>query len=93
MAFGSLLTRWIKHSREENAANSTEKIAATDFKLVGKRIDQQFNEGGKLITYSGVVVSQVPGFIEWYNVVYDDEPETVFTYKLLDMKNGDLKVL
>ena len=81
-------------SREENAANSPEKIAATNFDLVGKRIDQQFNEGGKLITYSGVVVSQVPGFTEWYNIVYDDEPETVFTYKLLDdMKNGDLKVL
>ena len=81
-------------SREENAVNSPEKIAATNFDLVGKRIDQQFSEGGKLITYSGVVVSQVPGFTEWYNVVYDDEPETVFTYKLLDdMKNGDLKVL
>ena len=54
-------------SHEKNAANSPENIAATDFDLVGKWIDQQFNEGGgKLVTYSGVVVSQVPGFIEWY---------------------------
>ena len=45
-------------SCEENAANSPEKITATDFDLVGERIDQQFNEGGKLIMYSGVVVSQ-----------------------------------
>jgi len=72
-------------------ANSPED---TDFDLVGKRIDQQFNESGKLVTYSGRVVSQVPGFIEWYNIVYDDEPETVYTYKLLDdMKNGDLSLV
>ena len=76
---------------EVNTANSPED---TDFDLVGKRIDQQFNESGKLVTYSRRVVSQVPGFIECYNIVYDDEPETVYTYKLLDdMKNGDLKVL
>jgi len=76
---------------EVNTANSPED---TDFDLVGKRIDQQFNESGKLVTYSGRVVSQVPGFIEWYNIVYDDEPETVYTYKLLDdMKNGDLSLV
>jgi len=37
---------------EVNTANSPED---TDFDLVGKRIDQQFNESGKLVTYSGRV--------------------------------------
>ena len=44
-------------SREENAANSPENIAATNFDLVGKWIDLQFNERGKLVTYSWVVIS------------------------------------
>ena len=72
-------------SREENAADSPAWEHCSHWLWSGRQwIDQQFNEGGKLVTYSGAVVSQVPGFIEWYNVVFDDEPETVFTYKLLD---------
>ena len=39
-----------------------------------------------LTVYNGTVVSQVPGFSEWYNVVYDNEPDTVYTYKLLETK-------
>ena len=45
----------------------------------------------KLQQYKGKVVSQVSGFSEQYNVVYDEEP---YTFKLMDdYKNGDLKVL
>ena len=62
--------------------------------LVGKRIEQRFLQNDMPMTYYGRVISQVPGFPEWYNVVYDDEPETVFTYKLSeDYKNGDMKLI
>lgn len=62
--------------------------------LVGARIDHQFIENEKLVTYTGEVISQVPGFSEWFNVVYDNEPGTVYTYKLMDdLRNGDLRVV
>lgn len=61
--------------------------------LVGKCIDHQFIEDEQLVTYSGKVVSTVPGFPEWFNV-YDNEPDVVYSYKLLeDFKNGDLRIL
>ena len=62
--------------------------------LVGKSIDHQFIEDGQIVQYSGRVVSQVSGFPEWYNVVYDNEPDVVYTYKLMeDFHNGDLKLI
>ena len=63
----------------------------TDVHLVGRRIDHRFTEDEQLVTYSGKVVSTVPGFPEWFNVVYDNEPDVVYSFKLLeDFKNGDL---
>ncbi|XP_006822212.1 spindlin-3-like [Saccoglossus kowalevskii] len=36
---------------------------------------------------------QVPGYGEWFNIVYDDD-QAVYTYKLLDdYRDGDLKIL
>ena len=62
--------------------------------LVGKQIEHRFTENKRLMVYNGTVVSQVPGFSEWYNLVYDNEPEIVYTYKLLeDYHDGDLKVV
>ena len=62
--------------------------------LVDKQIDHVFLEDGKLQHYRGKVVSQVAGFGEWYNVVYDEEPGYVYTFKLMDdYQNGDLKVI
>ena len=61
--------------------------------LVGKHIKHKFSEDGKLITYSGRVISQVPGFSNWFNVVYTREPDVVYTFNLSeDLKNGDLHV-
>ena len=35
----------------------------------------------------------MPGYPDWYNVVYDDDT-SVYTYKLLDdYKNNDLKII
>ena len=69
-------------------------ISDSPIQLVGAHIDHQFTENDQLVTYSGEVISQVPGFSEWFNVVYDNEPGIVYTYKLMDdFKNGDLKLV
>ena len=46
-------------------------------------ICEQFSEGGKLVTYSGVVVSQVPGFIEWYNMMTNLKLYLPTNYKMI----------
>ena len=56
--------------------------------LVGKRIDHTFDNN----TYIGTVISVVPGFPNWYNVHYDDDP-AVYAYNLAeDYRKGDLKI-
>ena len=61
--------------------------------LEGKTIKHLFEVDGKQKTFTGKVISQVPGFPEWYNVVYTKEPDVIYTYKLEDdIQNGDLKV-
>ena len=41
-----------------------------------------------------MIISQVPGFPEWFNLVYDKEPGIVYSYKLSeDLENGDLQIL
>lgn len=63
--------------------------------LADKDIEHKFKEtDGTLKAYKGKVISQVPGFPEWYNVVYTEEPDIVYTFKLADdLRNGDLQVL
>ena len=60
--------------------------------LVGKHIKHKFIEDGQLITYSGRVISQVPGFPNWFNVtvVYTCEPDIIYTMSFNlsnDLKN------
>ena len=82
-------THLTSHSDSCNSSLSSEETI-----LVSKRIDHQFIEDGEVVQYSGRVVSQVSGFKEWYNVVYDNEPDVVYTYKLMeDFLNGDLKLV
>jgi hypothetical protein len=47
--------------------------------LVGKHIKHTFAES----VYHGKVISQVPGFPAWLNVVYDDD-DAVYSYKLVE---------
>lgn len=77
------------HSDHE-AISSTE-----DTDLTGKCILHNFeNSDGVIKPYKGRVISQVPGFSEWYNVVYDEEAGIVYTFKLEeDIQNGDLKII
>ncbi len=67
----------------------------SDSALVGKAIKHRFQESnGKHKFYKGKVISQVPGFPEWFNLVYTNEPGVVYSYKLSeDIENGDLQVL
>ena len=83
------LTQLINATHHDSPFNST-----SDPVLVGKSIDHQFIEDGQVVQYSGRVVSQVSGFPEWYNVVYEKEPDVIYTYKLMeDFYNGDLKLI
>ncbi len=50
--------------------------------LTGKAIEHRFIENGKNKLYKGRVISYVPGFPDWFNVVYNDEPGVVYSYKL-----------
>ena len=61
--------------------------------LVGKRVQHRFvDENEEIVWYGGDVISQVPGFPEWFNITYDDDP-AVYSYQLLkDLESGDLKL-
>ena len=68
--------------------------ATQDSPLVGKVINHRFEENGTEKFYKGKVISQVPGFPQWFNVVYNNEPDIIYSYKLTeDIENGDLQVL
>ena len=76
------------------AHNSPTPNTDITISLVGNSIEHRFVEDEKFVTYSGRIVSQVPGFPDWFNVVYDKEPGIVYTFKLMeDYRNGDLKIL
>ena len=74
---------------------STSQSATTgDPILVGKRIQHRFSENKEIVAYTGTVILQVPGFRDWYNVVYEDEPDIVYTDKLMeDYANGNLSII
>lgn len=64
--------------------------------LVGKRVKHRFSDGN----YTGRVISVVPGFVSFYNIVYDNDvaedgiTKCVYTYKLSDdCKKGDLEII
>ena len=61
--------------------------------LVGKIVNHFFIADGQRIPYTGKVVSQVPGFPQWFNITYDDD-DAVYTYKLIeDYKDGNLEIV
>ena len=89
----SNLIKLIEAARS-TSSDSERMEAPGELLFVGRQIDHVFLVEGKLQRYRGKVVSQVPSFGEWYNVVYDEEPGYVYTFKLMDdYRNGDLKVL
>ena len=58
--------------------------------LVGKYVEHTFADGKK---YKGHVISVVPGFPAWYNILYDGD-EAIYSYKLQqDYRDGDLRIV
>ena len=71
--------------------SSSQSAITSDPILVGKQVQHKFSENKAIVLYTEKVLSQVPGFQDWYNIVYDDEPDTVYGYMLMeDDANGDL---
>ena len=57
--------------------------------LVGKRVLHKFDEG----EWIGKVISVVPGYVEWYNIIYEGQ-DSVYTYRLQeDYSKGDLRIM
>lgn len=62
--------------------------------LVGKRVKHIQVEEGERTPYYGKILSQVPGYPEWFNIIYDDD-DSVYTYHRLDedFERGDIEIL
>ncbi|KAL4217907.1 hypothetical protein ACF0H5_022646 [Mactra antiquata] len=61
--------------------------------IVGQKFSHAFHENEILTWYTGQIVSQVPGFPDWYNVKYSGD-RAIYTYELMiEYKRGDLKLL
>ena len=70
------------------APNTSEQEEHISF-LVGKRIRHKFQDSAEnMHWYPGLVISQVPNFDRWFNVIYDGD-ETVYTFRLLDAVEAD----
>ena len=71
---------------------------APDSYLVGNRVSHQFvvkqqDGSDKHEWFTGKVISQVPGYPDWFNILYDDD-EAIYSYRLLDdMADGCLRIL
>ena len=62
--------------------------------LIGKIVNHYFSsDGGDREVYKGKVISQVPGFPEWFNITYDED-DAVYSYKLVeDYREGNLEII
>ena len=66
--------------------------------LVGKTVKHYMHNeieygGIELVPYTGKVISQVPGFPEWFNIVYKDD-DAVYSYRLVDdYRQNNLEII
>ena len=61
--------------------------------FIGKRIKHYQIKKGMRFPYLGRVISSVPGYPQWFNVIYCYDP-TVYVYKLAeDYADGDLEII
>ena len=62
--------------------------------LSGKTIQHRFTgQEGENTTWIGRVISQVPGFPSWFNVIYEND-ESVYSYRLIDdYKDGNVEII
>ena len=66
-------------ANQQSSGTESDTPTESSVNLVGKHTDHQFTEDEQLVTYSGKVVSTVLGFPEWFNVVYDNEPDVIYS--------------
>ena len=72
------LLKFIEDAWKATPSISSSQSAITgDPILVGKQVQHKFSENKAIVLYTGKVLSQVPRFQDWYNIVYDDEPDSV----------------
>ena len=80
----------LMHSPEQMKPLTALMVPISSHHLTGKNIEHKFDDG---IRYSAKVITQVPGYTAWYNVVYDND-ESVYLYQLrTDLEVGDLNIL
>ena len=62
--------------------------------LIGKTVNHSFaSEGMDKVSYLGRVISQVPGFPDWYNITYEND-DAVYSYRLVDdYREGNLEIV
>ena len=90
----------LKLIRDAFAAPHEETPTSGQPLLVGKRVEhclikkcRKDPSKTKRVPYTGSVISVVPGYTAWYNIVYDGDV-AVYTYKLQeDWSAGDLKLI
>ena len=82
-------------SAAEQCEEATQSYDNSEFaSLEGSRMHQRFCEDIDIVVYTGEVIFRVPGFPEWFNIVYEKEPGIVYTYKLMeDIAAGDLEII
>jgi hypothetical protein len=62
--------------------------------IIGCRIRHLFIQSGEPSWFPGRVISQVPGFPDWFNLVYDDDGDSVYTFKAMeDLGAGELEII
>lgn len=83
-----------QHLKELLDSALNDNTITEDF-LVGHRVRHKFETENGYAWFVGRVISTVPGFSSWYNIVYEDEEEeSVYSFKLMDDHiSGDLVVL
>ena len=62
--------------------------------MIGKKILHTFELEGIRAPYNGKILGSLPGYPNWYNVVYEEDKEVVYVYDLnTDIESGDPEVL
>lgn len=88
------LIKLVSAAESETPERQLSLDSTTPHFLVSRRVSHSFMENEEIVQYTGTVISMVPGFPTWYNIVYDNEPDCVYTYQLLDdYNNGDLTLI
>ncbi len=71
IAGGKMRKNWVVNKLLTDADHTSGTVSSpTDTDLSGKYIMHNFEDSdGAIKPYKGKVIAQVPGFLEWYNVV------------------------